>query len=55
MAPAQYRDQQFVAHCQGKPDSPLERKIRKHAFRQAYAEAMGHIVVEEARFHALPT
>lgn len=54
IAPAQYRDQQFIAHCEGKPDSALERKIRRHAFRQAYAEAIGHIVVEEARFHALP-
>lgn len=54
MTPAQYRDQQFVAHCKGKPDSALERRIRRDAFKQAYAEAMGHIVVEEARFHALP-
>ncbi|SEK05134.1 hypothetical protein [Achromobacter sp. NFACC18-2] len=54
VAPAQYRDQQFMAHCEGKRDSALERKIRRHAFRQAYAEAIGHIVVEEARFHALP-
>ncbi|MNL30644.1 hypothetical protein D3C87_1523920 [compost metagenome] len=52
--PAQYRDQQFRLHCQDKPDSPLERRIRRSAFRQAFAEAMGHIVVEEARFHALP-
>lgn len=54
IASAQYRDQQFIAHCEGKPDSTLERKIRRHAFRQAYAEAIGHIVVEEARFPCAP-
>lgn len=54
MTPAQYRDQQFIAHCKGKPDSALERRIRRGAFKQAFAEAMGHIVVEEARLHAHP-
>lgn len=52
--PAEYRDQQFRLHCRGKPDSPIERRIRRDAFKQAYAEAVGHIVVEEARLHALP-
>jgi len=54
MSPAQYRDQQYIEHCRGKADSPLERRIRRDAFKQAFAEAMGHIVVEEARLHALP-
>ncbi|AYD66042.1 hypothetical protein DVB37_20530 [Achromobacter sp. B7] len=53
LPPAQYRDQQFRAHCADKTDSPLERRVRRAAFKQAFAEAMGHIVVEEARFHAL--
>ncbi|WP_191578518.1 hypothetical protein [Achromobacter insolitus] len=54
MPPAQYRDQRFIEHCKGKADSPLERRIRRDAFKQAFAEAMGHIVVEEARLYALP-
>ncbi|MPS79660.1 MAG: hypothetical protein E2591_16450 [Achromobacter sp.] len=54
LTPAQFRDQQFRDHCKNKPDSALERRIRRAAFKQAFAEAMGHIVVEEARFHALP-
>ena len=53
LAPAQYRDQQFREHCKDKPGSALERRARQAAFKQAFAEAMGHIVVEEARFHAL--
>ncbi|WP_164741206.1 hypothetical protein [Achromobacter spanius] len=53
MSPAKYRDQQFRDHCKDKPDSALERRIRRDAFKQAFAEAIGHIVVEEARFHAL--
>lgn len=54
MSPAQYRDRRFIEHCKGKADSPLERRIRRDAFTQAFAEAVGHIVVEEARLHALP-
>lgn len=53
LSPAKYRDQQFRDHCKDKPDSALERRIRRDAFKQAFAEAIGHIVVEEARFHAL--
>lgn len=53
LAPRQYRDQQFQIHCKDKPDSALERRVRRAAFEQAFAEAVGRIVVEEARFHAL--
>lgn len=54
ISPAKYRDQKFIEHCKGKADSPLERRIRQDAFKQAFAEAMGHIVVEEARLYAHP-
>ncbi|PJI36850.1 hypothetical protein CTI14_71760, partial [Methylobacterium radiotolerans] len=36
-----YRDQRFIEHCKGKADSPLERRIRRDAFKQAFAQAMG--------------
>jgi len=54
ISPAKYRDQKFIEHCKGKADSPLERRIRLDAFKQAFAQAIGHNVVEEARLHALP-
>lgn len=52
MPPAEYRDRQFHDHCKGKPDTAIERRVRRAAFKQAFAEALGHIIVEEARFHA---
>lgn len=52
LSPAQFRDQQFRDHCQGKQDSALEHRVRRRAFHQAFAEAMGHILVEEGRFYA---
>ncbi len=52
MPPAEYRDRQFHNHCKGKPDTAIERRVRRAAFKQAFAEALGHIIVEEARFHA---
>lgn len=53
LSPAQFRDQQFRAHCEGKTDSAIERRVRRRAFDQAFAAAIGHIVVDEGRFHAL--
>lgn len=50
---ARFRDQQFEKHCEGRTDSLLDRRIRRDTFRQAFALAIGHIVVEEGRFHAL--
>ncbi len=50
----QFRDKQFRDHCNGRTDSNLERRIRRDTFHQAFAEAVGHIVVEEGRFRATP-
>lgn len=48
----QFRDQEFEAHCVGRTDTPLERRIRRDAFHQAFAKAIGQIVVEEGRYRA---
>jgi len=49
---AQFRDERFREHCAGRKDSQVEYRIRRAAFHRAFAEAIGHIVVEEGRFHA---
>lgn len=50
----QFRDKKFREHCNGRTDSSLERRIRRDTFHQAFAEAVGHIVVEEGRLRATP-
>lgn len=54
LSAAQFRDVQFQEHCRGRVDTPFERRIRHTAFNEAYAAAIGQIVVEEGRLHALP-
>lgn len=49
---AQFRDQLFREHCQGYNYTPAERNGRQFAFRQAFATAIGHILVEEGRLRA---
>ncbi|MFY2007033.1 hypothetical protein ACOTCS_24725 [Achromobacter xylosoxidans] len=53
-SPARFRDLKFIEHCKGKFDTSLERRIRQDAFKQAFAEAIGHIVVEEGRLFEAP-
>lgn len=48
----QFRNQEFESHCAGRTDSPVERRIRRHTFDQAFAKAIGQIVVEEGRYRA---
>ncbi|CUJ50003.1 Uncharacterised protein [Achromobacter kerstersii] len=50
--PAHYRDQQFRAHCKDRAEPALGRRIRRAAFKQAFAQELGHIFVDEARLHA---
>lgn len=51
---AQFRDEHLRAHCDGRNDSALERRVRTDTFRRVYAAEIGKIVVEEGRLHAIP-
>ena len=51
---AHFRNQQFQMHCAGRKDSTFERQVRRDTFCQAFAEAIGNIVVEEAHLRAAP-
>lgn len=50
---SEFGAQLFLEHCRGITDSPRDRATRRSAFRQAFVETVGQIVVEEGRFHAL--
>lgn len=52
MPAAQFRDQLFREHCRGHNYTPAERNGQHLAFRQAFATAIGHILVEEGRLRA---
>jgi len=52
LSAAQFRDQHFRAHCRNKRDSILDRTARRIAFRRAFAQEVGKIVVEEGRLRA---
>lgn len=46
MTLSQFRDVRCWEHCQRHNDSAIQRHLRESAFRSAYAEQVGQLIVE---------